>query len=55
MKEKYIVKNREELEKIIKKTRTKENEDLNYVDVKDTNSIFPNSKFNGDISEWNVS
>ena len=52
-------KNRDDLEVVIKRTLEEEglDADLNFIDIRkveDLSELFENSKFNGDISNWNV-
>ena len=60
MSEKFTVKDREELERLIRAMidRDGPNCDLNFIDVSkvtDMHCLFLSSNFNGDISKWNVS
>ena len=53
-------KNKDELKKIIEDTIKEQGNkcDLNFIDtslIKDMGRLFSGSKFNGDISKWNVS
>jgi len=53
---KYVVKDQEELEEIVKNADV--NADLNYLDVSNVirmGGLFKKSSFNGDISKWDVS